>query len=271
MQNPMELQNRIRAALGNHPWRDLIHVVESADSTNDQLKIMAEAGAPHGTCLIALEQTDGRGRQGRTFTSPKGQGLYFSLLLRPKCAPNQVGHITLMAALAGCDAIETAAGVRPGIKWTNDLVLNRKKVSGILTEMEADWATNTINHIIVGIGVNLSQRFDDFPKEIQNLATSIRLATRKDVSLSNLASALVNRFSQMSSALLTEKALWLQRYRQDCVTLGKEVRILRGQESRYGWALDVDEDGGLLVKYTNGETEILSSGEVSVRGLYGYV
>ena len=271
MQNAMDIQTEIRASLGNHPWMDQIHVVECTDSTNSHLKRMAEEGAPHGTCLIALEQTGGRGRQGRSFSSPRGQGLYFSLLLRPRCAPNQAGHITAMAAVAACDAVETAAGVRPGIKWTNDLVLNQKKLAGILTEMDADWTTNSINYIIVGIGINLNQRFDDFPEEIQNIATSIRLATRKELDLSPMAAALVTRFSQMSSALLTEKPLWLQRYRRDCVTLGKEVKILRGQETRYAWALDIDEDGGLMVRYTNGETDTVSSGEVSVRGIYGYV
>ena len=271
MQNANQLQSEIRFLLGNHPWKEQIYVVDSTDSTNSHLKRMAQEGTPHGTCLIALEQTGGRGRQGRSFSSPAGMGLYFSLLLRPKCAPNQVSHITAMAAVAACDAVETVCGTRPGIKWTNDLVMNQKKLAGILTEMDADWGTNSIDHMIIGIGINLSQKFDDFPEEIQNIATSIRLATRKEITCSALAAALVTRFSQMSSALLSEKALWLSRYRQDCITLGKEVKILRGQESRYAWALDIDEDGGLMVRYTNGETDTVSSGEVSVRGIYGYV
>ncbi len=271
MHNARELQSEIQLLLKGHPWKDHINVVDSTDSTNSQLQRMAEAGAPHGTVLIALEQTGGRGRQGRSFSSPKGQGLYFSLLLRPKCAPNQVSHVTAMAAVAGCDAIETVSGTRPGIKWTNDLVMNQKKLAGILTEMDADWTSNSINYIIIGIGINLNQRFDDFPQEIQNIATSLRMSTRKDVYFPALSAALVTRFSQMSSALLTEKALWLSRYRQDCVTLGKEIKVLRGQESRYAWALDIDEDGGLMVRYTSGELDTVSSGEVSVRGLYGYV
>lgn len=271
MQNANQLQSEIRVFLGNHPWKEQIYVVDSTDSTNSHLKRMAQEGAPHGTCLIALEQTGGRGRQGRSFSSPAGMGLYYSLLLRPKCAPNQAGHITAMAAVAACDAVETACGIRPGIKWTNDLVLNQKKLAGILTEMDADWGTNSIDHIIIGIGINLNQKFDDFPEDIQNIATSIRLSARKEITHSALAAALVTRFSQMSSALLTEKALWLGRYRQDCVTLGKEVKILRGQKTRYGWALDIDEGGGLMVRYTNGETDTVSSGEVSVRGIYGYV
>lgn len=271
METPEILQLNIQKKLQGHPWQDRIHVLDTVDSTNTLLRTMAEEGAPHGTCLIALEQTGGRGRQGRSFSSLKGLGLYFSLLLRPSCIPSQAGHVTAMAAVAACDAIEAVTGVRPGIKWTNDLVLGNKKLSGILTEMEADWVNNSIHYIIVGIGINLNHRAYQFPAELENIAASIRMETRKETDLADMSAALVNRFSQMSSGLLTKKDLWLQRYRQDCVTLGKEVKIIRGQNVRYAWALDIDDDGGLMVRYPGGEIETVSSGEVSVRGLWGYV
>lgn len=271
MEQALILQEEIRTLLGNHPWQTLFHVLDSVDSTNSELRRMAQQGAPAGTCVLALAQTEGRGRQGRHFSSPQGQGLYLSLLLRPKCAPDHVGHITAMTAVAACDAIETVTGLRPGIKWTNDLVLNQKKLSGILCEMEADFATGQIDHVIIGIGINVGQKSEDFPEEIQSTATSLQMAARRAFSLAPLASALVQRLSQMSSGLLCDKDLWLQRYRQDCITLGKEVKILRGGETRYARALDIDEDGGLIVRYTSGETATVSSGEVSVRGIYGYV
>lgn len=266
-----ELEQAITAKLEGHPWEKLVHVVDTVDSTNTLLRTMAEEGAPQGTCLIALEQTQGRGRQGRSFSSPKGTGLYFSLLLRPVCTPAETGHVTAMAAVAACDAIETLSGLRPGIKWVNDLVLENKKLAGILTEMDADWTSNTINYIIVGIGINLNQKSGDFPPELENTAISLRMISRKETQLSDMATALILRFSQMSSSLITKKALWISRYRKNCITLGREIKIIRGDSLRYGWALDIDEDGGLLVRYTDGETGTVSAGEVSVRGLWGYV
>lgn len=270
MEQSLILQEEIRALLGNHPWQQLFHVVSSVDSTNSQLRRMAQNGAPAGTCVLALEQTGGRGRQGRSFSSLQG-GLYLSLLLRPRCAPDHVSHITPMTAVAACDAIETVSGLRPKIKWINDLVLNQKKLSGILCEMDADFAANQINFIILGIGINVNQKSGDFPEEIQPLATSLRLASRQEYPLAPLAAALVKRLSQMSSGLLCDRDLWLQRYRQDCITLGKEVKILRSGETRYARALDIDENGGLIVRYTDDEIATVSSGEVSVRGIYGYV
>lgn len=266
-----ELEQAITARLEGHPWEKLVHVVDTVDSTNTLLRTMAEEGAPQGTCLIALEQTQGRGRQGRSFSSPKGAGLYFSLLLRPVCSPAEAGHVTAMAAVAACDAIETVTGLRPAIKWVNDLVLENRKLAGILTEMDADWISNTINYIIVGIGINLNQKLSDFPPELESTATSLRIKTKKETGLSVIAAALMLRFSQMCSGIVTKKALWLRRYREDCVTLGREIKVLRGDSIRYGWAVDIDEDGGLIVRYPGGKTETVSSGEVSVRGLWGYV
>ena len=265
------IQSEIRSALSSHPWRDQVFVMDSVDSTNNALKEMAKNGAPQGTCLVALEQTVGRGRQGKSFSSPRGQGLYFSVLLRPRCIPAQVGHVTAMAAVATADAVEAVTGVKPGIKWTNDLVFGNKKLSGILSEMEADWENNTIEYIIIGVGINLSQKPHEFPEDLQNIATSIRAYTRKEPSLALLAAALVERFSQMSGSLLTEKGLWLQRYRENCVTIGKEVKVIRGEETKFAWALDIDEAGGLKVRFPGGKFDTIYSGEVSVRGLWGYI
>lgn len=264
-----ELEQNIQSRLEGHPWQSLVHVVDTVDSTNTRLRAMAESGAPHGSCLIALEQTAGRGRQGRSFASQRGQGLYFSLLLRPLCPPAEAGHVTAMAAVAACDAIAAVSKLHPSIKWVNDLVLENKKLSGILTEMDADWSSNTINYVIVGIGINLNQK--SFPPELENTAISLRMVTKKETELSHMASALILRFAQMSSGLITKKDLWLKRYRENCITLGREIKIIRGDTTRYGWAMDIDEEGALLVRYPGGETEAIAAGEVSVRGLWGYI
>ncbi len=270
MEKSLLIQTSVRELLRGHPWQESFFAVDTLDSTNTALREMAREGAPQGTCLLALEQTGGRGRQGRSFHSPRGQGLYLSVLLRPHCIPAQASHVTLMAAVAACDAVESVTGLRPGIKWTNDLVVGTKKVAGILTEMDANWAENTIDHIILGIGLNLNQRSHDFPEDLQSVAGSLWGGIYKETDLAQMTAALITRFSQMCSGILTGKERWLGRYRKDCVTLGKEVKILRGQNVRYGWALDVDDEGGLTVRYPGGETETVYSGEVSVRGIYGY-
>ncbi len=125
----------ILAALGGHPWTDRIVVLDEVDSTNTEAKRLALKSAPDGTVVISDHQTGGRGRQGRSFSSPAGQGVYLTVLLRPNCTAQQLGLLTVMAAVAVCDAVEAACGVRPGIKWTNDLVLGGKKLCGILTEL----------------------------------------------------------------------------------------------------------------------------------------
>lgn len=262
---------QIRTALGSHPWQDQIHIFDSIDSTNNALKRAADGGAPHGTIFISDEQTGGRGRQGRSFASPKGVGIYFSLLLRPDCAPTQVGHITAMVAVAVCDAIENATGVRPQIKWTNDLVLGKKKLAGILTEMSVEWESSTLQYIVTGIGINCNHRLSDFPEAVQPMATSLMLELEKPVDRNRLCAEMIRSLSRMSGEVLSGKARWLEQYKQDCITIGSQVRVVRGTDVRTGFATGLDENGGLIVRYDSGETGVVYSGEVSVRGMYGYV
>lgn len=264
-------QERIRSLLKGHPWQDRILAQDRVDSTNNVLKSMAEQGAPHGTILMADEQSGGRGRQGKSFSSPKGVGLYYSLLLRPDCAPAQVSHMTAMVAVAGCDAVEAVTGLRPGIKWTNDLVLGGKKLAGILTEMSVEWESASLQNLVTGIGINCNQREADFPEEVRPMATSLYLAGGVQVDRCALAAELTKALYRMQSELLTGKQKWLEQYKKDCVTLGRQVRLLRSGEERTGTALGLDENGGLIVRYDSGETGVVYSGEVSVRGLYGYV
>ena len=272
LEKPEELRaEHILSALGDHPWADRLHVFDSIDSTNNALKRDAEGPLPEGTIYIADEQTGGRGRQGRSFASPKGVGIYFSVLLRPDCPPQSLGHVTAMAAVACCDAIEETCGVRPGIKWTNDIILGDKKIVGILTEMHVEWESGTVRYVVIGAGFNCNHTMEDFPEAVWDMAGSIRGLTGRRVDRSALSAALIRRMYTLSREIVSGKEEWLRRYRQDCITLEREVRVIRGSDSRTGKALGIDENGGLIVKYDSGETGVVYSGEVSVRGLYGYV
>lgn len=262
---------KILEYLGNHPWRDEIRVFDSIDSTNSGLKRAADEGAVHGTIYIADEQTGGRGRQGRQFASPKGVGVYFSLLLRPHCAPHEVSHVTAMVAEAVCDALEAATGLRPGIKWTNDLVLGKKKLAGILTEMSVEWESSSLQYIVTGIGINCNHTLEDFPQEVQPMATSLMLTKGTPVDRNLICAEMVKSLYKMSHEIVSGKAEWLSRYEKDCITIGSDVRIVRVSEIRRGHATGIDENGGLIVRYESGEVGVVFSGEVSVRGMYGYV
>ena len=262
---------RVLSLLADHPWRDRIHVLETVDSTNDLAKREAVAGAPHGSVWVADEQTGGRGRQGRSFISPKGKGVYLTVLLRPDCAPSRVSHATAMAAVAACNAIEETCGVRPGIKWTNDLILGEKKCTGILSEMAAEWGSGTLEYLIIGIGLNCGQREADFPEELREKATSIGAYLGESVDREKLAACLIRQLYRLSRDLQTRRQEWISQYARDCITVGREVRVIRTGGVRRGFATGIDENGGLIVRYDSGETGVVFTGEVSVRGENGYL
>ena len=251
------------------PWRDTLHWYSTIDSTNTKAKQLAREGAPHGTVLIAGHQTGGRGRMGRTFQSPEGQGVYLSVILRPNCDPTQLMHLTCAAGVAMMDAVEAVSGIHPQVKWINDLVIGTKKLGGILTEMSVD--KGMVDYAIIGIGINCLQQAADFPKEIANLATSLSLSAEKSVPPERLSAAMVEALWKLDPVLFTEKAQIMANYRANCITLGKDIQVIRGDSVRPGKACDLDEDGGLWVSYPDGTQECVSSGEVSVRGMYGYL
>lgn len=253
------------------PWRDTLHWYDTIDSTNTRAKELARRGAPHGTILIAGSQTDGRGRKGRSFTSPQGMGVYLSVILRPQCAPAALMHLTCAAAVAMCDAIEHIAGFRPGVKWTNDLVFGKRKLGGILTELAPDLKTGLTDFAIIGIGINCRQTDADFPPELRSIATSLSAVSGQDVTPSRLAASMIQALVKMDRLLLTEKAQIMAHYRTDCMTLNQDIVLLQGDRKRYGTAIDLDEDGGLIVRFADGTVRTVTSGEVSVRGMYGYV
>ena len=249
------------------PWRDTLHWYSLTDSTNTQAKALAAAGAPHGTVLIAGQQTGGRGRMGRTFQSPANAGVYLSVILRPNCEPAKLMHLTCAAGVAMVEAVEKISGIRPQVKWINDLVVGGKKLGGILTEMSLD--KGMVDYAIIGIGINCLQT--EFPPQIAELATSLSAAAGHDIPPEVLAAAMVEALWRMSLVLFREKARIMEAYKANCITLGKDIQVLRPDSVRSGKAIDLDSDGGLLVEFSDGTRETVASGEVSVRGLYGYV
>lgn len=264
------MQDAILNALSpDYPWADRFHYFNTVDSTNNYLKRQALLGAPHGTVAVADCQTGGKGRLGRSFQSPGGVGIYLSMLLRPDCPQEQLMHLTCAVGTAMCDALEEAAGVRPGIKWTNDLVCEKRKLSGILVELLND--TRGKLCVIIGIGVNCCQQLTDFPEELRDRAGSLAMVTGRRIDRPKVAAAMMEALADMDRNLLTGKEAMLEQYRRDCVTLGQKISVVRGDEIRHGTALDIGDDGDLIVRFDDGHTEAVSSGEVSIRGMYGYV
>lgn len=252
------------------PWRDTLHWYDTIDSTNTRAKELAKAGAPHGTVLIAGTQTGGRGRLGRSFSSPAGMGVYLSAILRPRCKPEELMHLTCAAGVAACQAVEQTCGIYPDIKWANDLVWKTKKLGGILTELGIG-ADRTVEYAIIGIGINCNQAPEDFPAELQSIATSVRQIAKTACTPALLTGKLVEGLHQMDAGLLSEKSNIMNTYREYCITPGSAVSVVQGDTCRHGTALEIDDDGGLLVQFCDGTVKTVASGEVSIRGMYGYV
>lgn len=256
----------IRAALGDHPWAPRIHVMAMVDSTNTYLKNAAIAGAPHGTVAVADWQTGGRGRMGRSFSSPPGTGVYLSVLLRPACPAAELMTLTAQAAVAARRAVIAACGASPGIKWVNDLVLGGKKICGILTELSLEAESGLVNWAVVGVGINCNRTPAEFPEELREVAGSLLTQTGRRVDRTLLTAELIKALSELPGLD------WQAEYREACVNLGEPVQILApGQPPRAGVAVDLGPQAELIVRFPDGSEEAVNSGEVSVRGLYGYV
>ncbi len=264
-------RDEIVRKLNGHPWAERLLVLDEVDSTNNYAKKLALEGAPSGTAVVAERQTSGRGRLGRRFDSPAGLGVYLSLILRPEVPPERLLHLTAVAAEAAVEAVEEAAGIRPGIKWTNDLVLGTRKLAGILTELSLQAESGLVDYAVIGVGTNCNHAESDFPSELRDIAASLRQATGKTVDRNAYAAALIRRLAAANAELFTNKAEWLARYAAGCVTIGRDVRLVRGDTVRFAHAVGIDENAALLVTYEDGTREAVSSGEVSVRGMYGYL
>ena len=251
--------------------RELV-CLDQVDSTNNEIKRRAVGEVPDGLTVVAGEQTGGRGRRGRSFVSPPGKGLYLSALLKPDCPLGEVPALTAWSAVAVCDAIEELCGVRPGIKWPNDVILEGRKLCGILTELELEADTGELGYVVVGLGLNVSQTEADFGPEVAPLAISLAQALGRAPRRAEVAAAVLDALDGMYAAFPEQREDWLARYRAGCLTLDRQVRLLRpGRVEETAFAEGIDDDFALVVRRPDGRRESVSSGEVSVRGLLGYV
>ena len=239
------------------------------DSTNVRARKLGENGAAHGTLVVAEQQTAGRGRRGRGWESPAGSSIYMSLLLRPEFLPNKAPMLTIVMAYSVATALREQTGLDFRIKWPNDIVLNGKKVVGILTEMSTE--IEYINHVVIGVGINVNT--EAFPEEICATATSIRRESGKTWRRAELIAAILRQFEVQYERFVKEEDLAYLREAYDAVLVncGREVRILGEKDGYRAVALGIDDQGELLVRKEDGTVTSVYAGEVSVRGIYGYV
>ena len=245
-----------------------IFYYESIDSTNTKAKELAEEGYPSGVLVVANQQTAGKGRRGRVWISPKGTDIYMTLVMKPDIHPNHASMLTLVAALALAKGIRRETGEEVQIKWPNDIVLNGKKICGILTEMSVQF--DCINHIVIGIGINVHN--ESFAEEISDTASSLFLESGKHFHRAGIIEAFLEEFEKTYAVFLeTEDISRLQKeYNALLVNMGRQVHLLDPKEPFDGKAMGVTNKGELIVD-TWESRKLVSSGEVSVRGIYGYV
>ena len=241
---------------------------ETIDSTNAQAKRLAEEGYGNGTLIVADHQEAGRGRRGRSWETPAGGNIAMSLLLKPEINPNNASMITLVAALAVAKAITQITGEMAAIKWPNDIVVNGKKVCGILTEMSAQF--DYVNHIVVGIGINVNM--EHIPEELREMATSLRNETGKQINRAELIEAVWEQFEDLYETYLQTEDLrgLVKEYDARLINMHRNVKVLDPKEPFEGRAMGITNRGELMVD-TWESRKLVSSGEVSVRGIYGYV
>ncbi len=258
-------------------------------STNIDCKQLAAQGAPHGTLAVAEAQSGGRGRRGRNWQSPAGTSVYMSLLCRPDFPPDKAPMLTLVMGLSVAEAIGKCTGLDARIKWPNDVVVNGKKVCGILTEMEMGLETKEIQYLVVGVGINANNGFEKmqesgsleqarreaFPEELQRKATSLFLESgekNKRILRAVLVQHVMEAFEQNYGLFCRtlDLSLLMERYNGYLVNRDAAVKVLDPGGEYVGVAKGIDKDGDLLVETEEGSVEKVYSGEVSVRGVYGY-
>jgi len=241
---------------------------ETIDSTNRKAKELAVEGANHGTLVTADAQQAGIGRRGRSWSSEKGTGIYMSMLLRPRIATDKASMLTLVAALAVESAIAETLQCQPMIKWPNDIVLNKKKICGILTELALN--STEIDYVVIGIGINANNK--EFPEEIVQTASSLFLELNEEIDRELLITEVWKRFAVYYEQFLETEDLTLlkEEYEKALVNKEEKVKVLDPLGEYIGVAKGITNTGELIVD-TEGEIRYVSSGEVSVRGIYGYV
>lgn len=237
---------------------------DSVDSSNNLAKALAGEGCPDGTIVVAEEQGAGRGRLTRGWVSPHGKGLWFSVVLQPPFLPQEASKCTLMAAVAVVRAVNKIRGVEAAIKWPNDILLGGRKLAGILTEMNAEFGH--INYIVIGIGINTNASPNDYPEEVRDIAISAADAARERFTrVGLLCDILLNLEDLYEKAVIDGFAGVLEEWRKYSCTLGQEVKVFSPDEVYSGKAVDIDEDGLLLVRRDCGSLTKVVAGDVSIR------
>jgi len=262
------LKEEILGALTSRWLGRQIHFFQDLDSTNRVAQELARQGAAEGTAVLAELQLSGRGRQGRVWHSPAGVGLYFSVILRPILPPNQVQLLTLAVAVAVVRAISAQTSISPKIKWPNDILIGGKKAAGILTEAEA--VAERIAHVVVGVGINVNHTAAELGRPLEALATSLRLEVGRLVERPALAARLFLELEIWYELLRNgDSSAILDEWRRHTATLGREVRVFLGQTTVEGTALDVINDGALLVEGKDGSRTVVHAGDVEHLRLVG--
>ncbi len=257
------LPDEIRAAVKTKRIGRKIHYFTEIDSTNNAAKKLAAAGAEEGTIIVSEAQNSGRGRLARGWYSPEQQGIWLSIVLRPHFSPADAPKCTLLAAVAITRAIRSLCNIDCGIKWPNDILYDGKKLVGILTEMSAEM--DAINYIVIGMGINVNIQEQDFPEELKAIATSLAMIKGQAVSrlelLCDILMQLENLYAVAVSSGFSEI---LNEWRKYSITLGQAVNVIGIHQQFSGTAVDIDEDGALLVEATDGRHRVIA-GDVSIR------
>jgi len=239
-----------------------ILVFEETASTNDVVEHLAKSGAREGLAVFAESQTRGRGRRGRAWASPRGKGLWFSVLLRPALPPSAASRITVAAGVAVARAIRETCGVDARIKWPNDVTLNGRKLAGILTELRAE--ADEILLAILGIGIDVNCGPEDFPQELTGVATSLELETGKAQDRVALAARVLAELDECYHRALTDFESVADECAKLCTTLGRQIVVTMGQHRVEGFAQALDGDGALLLRRDSGRMERILGGDVTV-------
>jgi len=262
------LSKEIESLLWGHTMGRELIVFDSIDSTNTYGKNNADH-LMDGTIILSEEQLAGRGRRGKDWSSPKGTGIWMSMVLKPDIPPTEGVKTTQIAAAAVCKAIRDLTGLDALIKWPNDIVVNGRKVCGILTEMAGQ--LNKIDYIVVGIGINVNNT--EFPEGISAVATSLQIEYGKKIDRKELIVRIIKNFealyhSYIENLNLTEVVAIVRDY---SAVIGKEIKVIHGASERIVTVHDIDEEGFLIVESGDGKREVIFSGEVSIRGKNGYI
>ena len=257
---PQEISSHLKTKWLGHSvcYEDLL------PSTNNVAKSIANAGCENGLLVIAEEQGAGKGRLSRGWVSPHANGIWFSVVLKPPFLPQEASKCTLLAAVAVVKAVNKIQGVNAAIKWPNDILLNGRKLVGILTEMNAEFGH--INYVVIGTGINTHGEPEDYPEDVRDIAISIAdVATEPFTRVELLADILKNMEDLYELACEQGFAPVLEEWRKYSCTLGQEVKVIAPDMTYYGTAIDIDEEGLLIVKKTDGELEKVVAGDVSIR------